>query len=248
MDLNTHNEEIQENLKHWSRKPVLQRIYREFHETIARELARRDSHHVVELGSGIGNIQDVIPECIRTDLFPNPWIDQVETAYALSFEDNSVSDIVLFDVFHHLRYPGTALAEFERVLCGGGRVIIFDPCVSLLGLLVYGPCHHEPLGLGQEINWLAPHDWSPDEDDYYAAQGNAYRLFVRRERHSRWNDRWKLVSLRRMAALSYVATGGYSGPQLYPEKLLPLMHGVDRACDLIPLLFATRLLVVLEQR
>ena len=246
MDLEQHNIEIQENLDYWNRKPTLRKVYRGFHEVIAGEVSGLSGRHIVELGSGIGNIKDVIPGCIRTDLFPNPWIDQIESAYDLSFENESVSDLILFDVFHHLRYPGTALAEFGRVLCPGGRVIIFDPCVSLLGRLVFGPLHHEPIGLGQEITWDAPDGWQPDQDDYYAAQGNAYRAFVRGEYAERRAD-WRLVKHRRLSALSYVATGGYSKPQLYPDALLPFMRGVDRMCDLLPALFATRLLVVLEK-
>ena len=246
MDIGRHNEEIQENLRYWERKPTLRKVYRGFHELIASETSGLAGHHIVELGSGIGNIKEVIPTCLRTDLFPNPWIDQVESAYALSFENGTVSDLVLFDVFHHLRYPGTALAEFWRVLCPGGRVIIFDPCVSLLGRLVFGPLHHEPIGLNQDITWDAPANWDAGQDDYYAAQGNAYRVFVRGEHAERRTD-WQLVKHRRLSALSYVATGGYSKPQLYPDAMLPLMRGLDRCCDLLPGLFATRLLVVLKK-
>ena len=51
----------------------------------------------MELGSGIGNIKSVIDSAICTDIFDNPWIDQVENAYRLSFLDNEVSNIILFD-------------------------------------------------------------------------------------------------------------------------------------------------------
>ncbi len=95
----------------------------------------------MEIGSGIGNIKHTIPHCLRTDLFPTKDIDQVENVYQLSFSDNSVSDLILFDVFHHLRYPGSALKEFQRVLLPNGRVIIFDPFVhSMLGFIVYNFC------------------------------------------------------------------------------------------------------------
>ena len=139
---------------------------------------------IVELGSGLGNIHEVIPNCLRTDLFPNPWIDQIENAYQLSFADESVSDLILTDVFHHLKYPGTALKEFSRVLRKGGRVIMLEPCMSALGLLVYGILHDEPIAVTKEIEWDAPEDWSPEQIDYYAAQGNASRIFLgKRFRH-----------------------------------------------------------------
>jgi hypothetical protein len=90
----------------------------------------------------------------------------------------SVSDLILTDVFHHLKYPGTALKEFSRVLRKGGRVILLEPCISALGLLVYGVLHEEPIAINKEIEWKAPKGWSPEEIDYHAAQGNASRVFV----------------------------------------------------------------------
>ena len=71
-------------------------------ELIAHYLSAFSTGSVVELGSGIGNIKEVIPTCMRTDLFQNPWLDRVENVYDLSFESASVSDLILFDVFHHL--------------------------------------------------------------------------------------------------------------------------------------------------
>ena len=153
-----HNWEIQANIANWKRKPVLREIYRAFHEEIANQLADRSAGLVVELGSGVADITEVIPNCVRTDLFLNPWIDQVQNAYSLSFEKQSVSNLILFDVFHHLRYPGTALNEFRRVLIPGGRVIIFEPCISVLGFIVFGLLHKEPMALGEQIHWNAPDD------------------------------------------------------------------------------------------
>ena len=43
--------------------------------------------------------------------------------------------LILFDVWHHLKYPGTALKEFARVLAPGGRIIVFDPAMGLIGRL-----------------------------------------------------------------------------------------------------------------
>jgi SAM-dependent methyltransferase len=245
--LNQHNAEIQENLKFWEAKPLLRKIYRGFHQEIARYVRTDLGGITVELGSGIGNIKEVVPDCLRTDLFPNPWLDQTEDAYRLSFKSSSVSNIILFDVFHHLRYPGTAFEEFKRVLKPGGRVIIFDPCLSLLGLVVYGALHHEPIAIGDAIQWKAPHGWSPDKDSYYAAQGNAFRIFYAGNNAADLSD-FNLIQRKRFACISYVASGGYSKPQLYPDKMFPFMKFVDTVANFIPWVCATRLLVVLERR
>lgn len=245
-DIAKYNEEIQKNIQYWNKKPVLRRVYRSFHELIAQQLPNLPAGRVVEIGSGVADITEAIPGCARTDLFSNSCIDRVENAYALSFEDASVSAVILFDVFHHLRYPGAALKEFRRVLLPGGRVIIFDPCVSLLGRIVYGIFHKEPLAMGHPIQWNPPKSWSPKNIDYYSAQGNATRIFLRREINTE-NFGWKILKTKRLSAISYVASGGYSKPQMYPDKALPFMLLIDKICDFLPGLFATRLLVVLEK-
>lgn len=246
MGILLHQDSIEKNQEYWNRKPLLHTLYGDFYRLIAKNLSNLPGSKIVELGSGLGNIHDVIPDCIRTDLFPNPWIDQVENAYWLSFSDSSVSDLILTDVFHHLKYPGTALKEFSRVLRKGGRVIMLEPCISALGLLVYGVLHEEPIALNKEIEWEAPQGWSPEEIDYYAAQGNASRVFVGNRLRGQLAG-WQNIKTQRLSALAYAASGGFSKPQLYPTSALPLIRKLEKFLDLFPALFATRLLVILEK-
>jgi hypothetical protein len=96
--------EIKRNYSNWQKKHVLQKII--------RKIADR----IVELGSGIGNLKMVLPECICTVIFPNLWIDRVENTYQLYFTDQSISNLILFDVFHHLEFPAVALNEFQRII------------------------------------------------------------------------------------------------------------------------------------
>jgi SAM-dependent methyltransferase len=240
-----HNTEIQENRKLWARKPLLQKLYSQFYREISQRIKQDISGRTVELGSGIGSIKKHIPHCITTDIFQNPWLDQVENAYRLSFKNGEVSNLILFDVWHHLRYPGTALKEFSRVLSPGGRVVIFDPAMGLVGRLVFGHFHHEPLGMSDVIEWDAPSGFS-GERDYYAAQANASRVFGSRAFASQLKD-WRVVEVKYFSGLAYVASGGFRGPQLYPQALLPCMNLVDGVFSNHRIL-ASRMLVVLEPR
>ena len=244
--IDQHNVEIERNLRSWNRKPVLRRAYREFHERIAAHIDPAVPGKIVELGSGIGNIRDVIPGCIRTDLFANPWIDQVENAYALSFAAGECSHVILFDVFHHLRHPRTALQECRRVLTSRGRVILFEPYVSLAGRIVYGPMHHEPIGLGDPIASDAPASFNANTDAYYAAQSNATRVFWKGE-HAEILDGWEVVARERIGAWPYALTGGYSKPQLYPASMYGVVSVLDRALMLLPGITALRTLIVLRK-
>ena len=246
MGINLHQDLIKKNSEYWKRKPLLQILYRDFYRLIAQNLSNLPESKIVELGSGLGTIHEIIPNCLRTDLFPNPWIDQVENAYKLSFADESVSDLILTDVFHHLKYPGTALEEFFRVLRKGGRVIMLEPCMSAMGLLVYGVLHHEPIGIMKKIDWDASEDWSPENIDYYAAQGNATRVFVGTDFHHKLAG-WQKIETIRLSALAYAASGGFSKPQLYPTSALPLIKRLEKLLDMFPVLLATRLLVILEK-
>lgn len=247
IEVGQHNAEIHANAQRWQEKPLLRKVYRDFYHEIAKQLRRDLGGHTVEIGSGIGNLKSVVPEALATDIFPNAWLDQVENAYALSFENCSVANLILFDVWHHLEYPGNALAEFQRVLQPGGRLIIFDPAMGMLGRVIYGLFHHEPLALEEEIRWRAPEDFSPEAMTYYAAQGNAQRVFFSHEFREQL-DAWRIVRQARFSSISYVASGGFSGPQLYPDAAYPAMRVLDRLVSQIPAAFATRLLVVLEKR
>jgi len=241
-----HNREIHSNAEAWKRKLILRKIYQEFYKRISAFLSSDSNGLTVELGSGMGNVKEAIPNCITTDLFPNPWLDRVENAYALTFEDCSVANLILFDVWHHLQYPGTALREFSRVLRPGGRLILFEPAMGLLGKAIYGRFHHEPLGLNESIQMEAPSDFNPHKQEYYAAQGNCWRMFRGGNSYPSLQG-WRVSEVVCYSALAYVGSGGFSGPQLYPSFMLPLIQACERAFDLMPALFATRMLVVMEK-
>ena len=245
-DVAQHNREIHENLDHWQRKPQLREAYAEFYRMIADRIADRPAGPVVECGSGIGNLKSVIPDAVATDLFPNPWIDRVENVFALSMADNSVAALILFDVFHHLEYPGTALAEMRRVLAPGGKVVLLEPAAGLLGRIALGLFHHEPLGLGKTITWSAPVSWDPHAVRYYAAQGNAWRLFRRGERRENLVG-WRVRDVVCFPALRWLLCGGFRGPQLCPRFALPLVRLAERGLAAAPSLGASRMLVVLEK-
>jgi SAM-dependent methyltransferase len=236
--LEQHNIEIHQNRESWERKPGLRAVYARFYGEIAARIRRDIRGKIVELGSGLGNIRTAIPDCITTDI----W---VEDAYQLEFENGSVSNLILFDVWHHLQFPGSALKEFKRVLAPGGRVIIFDPAMGVIGRFVLGCFHHEPLGLHEPITWEAPSGSSSKEFGYYAAQGNASRVFAGAEFRARLAD-WRIAELMYFSALAYVATGGFRGPQLVPGALLKWLNPVDSVLSRFPWI-AMRMLVVLEK-
>lgn len=244
MNIQQHNIEILRNQKSFLSKPLLKKLYHNFYSIIKNCISSQIDGAIVEIGSGIGLVREIIPQCICTDLFSNPWIDRVENVYSLSFKNNELSHVILFDVFHHLRYPVTALEEVLRVLKPGGRIIIFDPCISFMGVFVWGPFHHESLGLNQSITFNAPNNFNSHQIDYYAASANAYRIFWRKNNFPFIKN---IILKKRFSCLSYVLSGGFSKPQLYPTQLFNFIKLIEKGMDYFPLLFATRTLIVMEK-
>ena len=244
-DFNRHNNEIQQNLKFWEQKPILQAIYNDFYSLIVSATNQSIDGKIVEIGSGIGNLKKHIPDCICTDAFDNPWIDQVENAYKLSFDDNDISNLILFDVWHHLEYPVAALNEFHRVLKEQGRIILLEPYISFLGLLVYGVFHPEDVAWHKKIK--ADKDVNLNEMSYYAAQGNATRFF-QRKKYKEYLQGFTIKEVKKIPALAYVMSGGYSKKQMFPDKHYAKIKKIESLLDNIPSLFATRCLIVLEKK
>ncbi|MEI7731826.1 MAG: class I SAM-dependent methyltransferase [Verrucomicrobiota bacterium] len=244
MDLEQHQVEIQKNLHYWQNKPLLQEIYAGFYRRIVSLIDQRIPGKIVEIGSGIGNLKTHLPGAITTDLFPNPWLDLVCDAYELPFADGAVSHLVAFDVFHHLEAPNAFLKEAHRALCPGGRIILFEPFISAASYPVYGWLHHEPVALRKPIQQATT---LPPPRAYYAAQGNATRLFFKQEIPG-WPEGWSIFHREAFSAFHYLLSGGYSKPACYPAAGLNRMRRLDAALSRWPRLFGGRCLVGLTRR
>ncbi len=239
--LEQHQIEIERNKSCWDNKPLLQEIYSDFYHQIVSKLDHSIPGRIIELGSGIGNLKRHIPQALCTDLFPNPWLDLACDAYRLPFQNDSTSNVILFDVFHHLQRPFAFLLEARRVLAPGGRLILFEPFISLASSVAYGIFHHEPIGWSSPID---PTTEIPPQSGYYAAQGNATRLFFGKKPRI---ENFEILEANAFASFSYLLSGGLSKPALYPTGMLSFLKGLDAALSRFPRIFGARCLVVLRK-
>lgn len=195
------------NHKAWEEKKELQEAY----EMIYSEFKKRlKGEKILEIGSGMAKSKLFIPNIITSDREPNPWIDRVESAYSINSPDNYWDHIIMLDVWHHIERPVACLKEIKRVLKPRGTLLLIEPDISLLGWLVYGLAHKEPVDYFKEFSL---EECPPEEETYYARQSSAHRMFVKKQNSSIYKD-FQISEIKRFPMISYVLTGGFSGPNL----------------------------------
>ena len=237
--LSQHLTEIALNKLTWSRKPLLRKVYGDLYFSLTEKINTTDPGVTVELGSGIGNLKDYVPTAITSDIFRHDWVDVTCSAYDLPFRDESVTNLVLFDVFHHLEHPFAFMKEAERVLVKNGRILLVDPYMSLLSLPIYGLFHHEPVALRRVIS---KEDQKPKIENYYAAQGNATRLFFGKQKLS-LHPTWVVERAEAFACFSYLLSGGFGARSFYPDSFFSAIKWLDIRLSKWPKIFAGRCLV-----
>src|SRR5204863_4389743 len=120
---------------------------------------------------------------------------------------------------------------------------LFEPFISVASFPIYGLLHHEPVAWKSAINFAGKYS---RPRDYYAAQGNATRLFFGREQTG-WLAGWKVAHAEAFSAFNYLLSGGYSKPAMYPAALLGTMRRLDAALSCCPRVFGGRCLIELRR-
>ena len=110
-------------------KKYLYRLYQDWYTLIKENLGNLNST-IIELGSGGGFLEKIIPQVIKTDIFFHPFIHLAMDGLMLPFAQNSLEALVLLDVFHHMPNVKEFLDEADRTLKIGGRIIMIEPWVS----------------------------------------------------------------------------------------------------------------------
>ena len=229
----------------WQARPLVRRLYADWYRLVTERLSNAPGP-TIELGSGISRFKEHFPEAVATDVEPTPWSDDVIDAEELPYEDGSVANLVLIDVFHHLGSPSRFLDGATRVLATGGRAVLLDPYCSPVSCWAYRRFHHERTDLE------AP----PFDDDPAAASSPMHAnparttlVFFRglAEFERRWPD-LLVRERRRLDILLYPLSGGFTRPELLPLRLHRAAAVAERLLTPLAPLIAFRCLIVLERR
>lgn len=232
------------SLKKWQASASLRAVYTDYFRELA---AWRVPGRALELGSGIGNLRQCLPDVETSDVVATPYAQHVVSAYALPAD---YATFFLIDVLHHLDAPLKFFASAAAVLPVGGRLVMLEPAAGAGARAFYGLFHAEPCRPGA-VRAPAPEVRQPDGT--FANMGMAEALFGRlrsRPDLQAWlaEHRLQVVHLRYRDLLSYPATGGYSGPQFCSVGVARwLMRWEQKLPQWFLRHFALRMVIVLER-
>jgi SAM-dependent methyltransferase len=235
-------ETLRDHERAWNDRPLLRRIYRDWFALMASRLSHVPGP-TVELGSGIGQLREFVPNLVTSDVEQTPWADLVVDAESLPYKDGELANVVMLDVFHHLPRPASFLDEAVRALAPGGRVVMVEPYVSPLSGVAYR-FHHERLEV--DTDGFAETD-SHDPMDANLAQ-TTLAFFRQRGRYDRRWPELPVVEEELFSFLVYPLSGGFTRRPLLPAAAYrPLSAAEGAIAPLLGRLAAFRCLVVLER-
>lgn len=228
----------------WAERPLVRRMYREWHQMIRQRLSAV-SGLTVELGSGFGSLRETIPGVVLTDVESTPWSDEAVDAENMPYGDGSVANLVLVDVFHHLARPRRFFDEAARVLAPGGRIVILDPYCSPVSTVAYRLFHRERTDLNAPA---LEDDLSVGASPLDSNQARATLVFFRYlDQFERSWPQLAVLERKRLALLAYPLSGGFGGRRLAPGFTHRPLAAAERLLQPLAQLLAFRCLILLER-
>lgn len=222
LDNPARERELQQRIRN---KPALRALYREVYDSYADCLSRCPAEGTaLELGSGGGFVQEVLPDMVTSDILPYRDIDLVVDAMAMPFDDASLRALCMVNVFHHIPDVGRFFAEAARVLVPGGRVLMVDQHIGLLSRPIYRWLHSEPFH--PEAREWAFESSGPVSD----ANGALSMLVFRRDLDAfrRRFPQLELAAYRPHTPLRYWLSGGLKSWTLLPRWAFGMATALDR--------------------
>lgn len=238
----SHLDELLERRRIWKDKPQIRLVYERWMKRMKPFLPEG---RVLEVGSGSGLTEDLLPEAVRCDVLRAPWLDLAADCARLPFLEGSLDAVLAFDTLHHLADPHQFLREAARVLRPGGRVLLLEPYVTAVSYFGYKILHHEDIYFG------AYHRLGRGEEKSDPWRGNlalANIVFGREAGEwSRLRPDLKIIHKRHLSFLDFQCAAGFKPYAYAPLGLFKVLLALEGALAFLMPFLGFRIFVVLEK-
>jgi SAM-dependent methyltransferase len=234
-----------QNQRQWEHKPSLRAVYQDLYRKMANECLPGAT---LEIGAGSGNFKQYRKDVVTSDITWAPWLDLVADAQTLPFKSGIFSNIAMFDVLHHVEVPRAFLAEAQRVLIPGGRIIMVEPAITPLSRFFYSYVHQESVDLSADP--LLERTPNFNKDPYSANQAVPTLLVTRHaQRLTMLFPKLRVCRVRWLSLFAYPLSGGFKPWSLIPHSLIgPVLRFEDIVSGIIGRLLGFRVLIAIEKR
>lgn len=228
----------------WDQKPLLRRIYNDIYDRIAAACIKG---RTLEIGGGIGQFKTRFPDVIAADIQKAPWLDLVTDAQSLPFAANSIANIVMVDVLHHIEFPLLFLREADRVLRRGGHLVMAEPAITWGSSLFYRLLHHEPVQMNADPLTVGKPDAM--RDPYNSNQAIPTLLVSReRDRFAQLVPSLRIIRTDWFSLWVYPLSGGFKSWSLLPDRVGSRVLELEKKLEpTFGRFLAFRLLTVMEK-
>jgi|TARA_B100001750_G_scaffold231143_1_gene228986 SAM-dependent methyltransferase len=214
------------------KKRFLRELYLEFYGIFKENTNDIPDGFKIELGSGGGFLKEVISDVITSDVLELPDVDKVFFGEKIPYPDKSVSAFFLLGTLHHIKEPNDFLAEVNRCLKPGAKLIMIEPANTLFSRFFYKHIHHEHFDDKKS-------EWKVDGEGRLADSNIAlpWIIFDRdREKFLTKYPHLEIIQVSEHTPFRYWLSGGLSYKEMVPsgsfefftniEKLLSPFHNI----------------------
>lgn len=221
MDQKKHNplDSIETTLDHEKiieKKKILNSIYHYFYKILFQHINQKEK--ILELGSGSSIFKKINSNLITSDIIKTSKIDIAIDAHELKkLGSNFCDTIIMCNVLHHLHSPDIFFSEASQILNDGGKIVMIEPYISPLSYFIYKFLHHEPCYKSESWNLINYQGGRLSESNLYMPTMIFYRdhnLFEKKF------PQFKIAQKKPILGLSYLLSGGLSGPSFIPDFLV----------------------------
>jgi SAM-dependent methyltransferase len=231
-----------------ARKPMLQAVFREFHElfdSLDKRYLSGDGTRV-ELGAGVAPMRDSYRDVLATDVVPSPALDRVLDAQHMDLPPRSVRAFFLQNCFHHFPDPDQFFRELDRVLQAGGGAVLIEPYHGPFASFLYKRLFTTE-GFDKRAAAWTVEAHGPMNG---ANQALSYLVFVRDLRlFQQKHPSLEVVAMQPLGNyVKYLLSGGLNFRQLAPNWAMPAVNALEWV--LLPLrrAFALHHVIVIRKK